>query len=136
VATDDNDTQFVKRYLTKMKAVVGKLRKAYPDAAIMVMSVTDRDQRASDGIQTMKVIPILISYQQQLAAQTQVAYYSMFEAMGGKNSIRRYVDKKWANKDYTHVNYDGGKQLARQFCKSIEAGMVNYRRKQQAGIIK
>ena len=136
VATDDNDTQFVKHYLTKMKAVVAKLRKAYPEAAILIMSVTDRDQRTADGIRTMKVIPVLISYQQQLAAQEQVAFYSMFEAMGGKNSVRRYVDKKWANKDYTHINYEGGKQLARQFCKSVEAGMENYRRKQQAGIIK
>lgn len=136
VATDDNDTQFVKHYLTKMKAVVAKLRKAYPEAAILIMSVTDRDQRTADGIRTMKVIPVLISYQQQLAAQEQVAFYSMFDAMGGKNSVRRYVDKKWANKDYTHINYEGGKQLARQFCKSVEAGMENYRRKQQAGIIK
>lgn len=136
VATDNNDTQFVKHYLTKMKGVVAKLRKAYPQAAILIMSVTDRDQRTADGIHTMKVIPVLISYQQQLAAQERVAFYSMFEAMGGKNSVRRYVDKKWANKDYTHINYEGGKQLARQFCKSIEVGMENYRRKQQAGIIK
>jgi len=33
--------------------------------------------------------------------------------MGGPGSMKLFVDKGWANKDYLHINSRGGEQLAR-----------------------
>ena len=48
----------------------------------------------------------LIRYQQALAANTHVAFWNMFEAMGGEGSMVEMVNSKpaMANYDYTHIN--------------------------------
>lgn len=33
--------------------------------------------------------------------------------MGGENSIVRFVKNNWASKDYTHVSFRGGREIAR-----------------------
>jgi hypothetical protein len=45
----------------------------------------------------------------------------MYEAMGGENSIVKYVDSKpaLAAKDYTHLTYWGGKKLAVKLANAI-----------------
>ena len=50
--------------------------------------------------------------QVQLSKRSWVALWNTFEAMGGLNSMARYVDNNWASKDYTHLSFRGGKELA------------------------
>ena len=126
---------FPERYIKRMKKVIGKLRKAYPEASILVMSVSDRDQRSADGIKTISSVRDLSITQQNLANECKVAYFNLFDAMGGENSMKTMVDKGLANKDYTHINFEGGKFIADKICKSLLAGLENYKRKKEAGII-
>lgn len=123
-------------YIDHMKQAVEHLREAYPQASILISSVSDRDQRTADGIRTMHAIEQLSAYQQVLASESRVAYFNLFEAMGGKNSMQKLVEQGMARKDYTHVNFKGGKYLADRFCQSLMAGLENYKRKKKAGLIK
>jgi hypothetical protein len=45
----------------------------------------------------------------------------MYEAMGGEGTMVNWVKAKkpLANKDYTHLTFRGGKQLATLFCKAL-----------------
>ena len=136
VSADGNPNAFFESYKERMKNVVEKMRRAFPDASILVVGISDRDQRYADGIHTMHSIKRLESYQRLIASESHVAFYSMFSAMGGEDAMKQFVDKKMANKDYTHINFDGGRYIADRFCKSINAGLVNYKRKKAAGLIK
>ena len=129
VANAKNTNAIYKAYTDRMAVVISELRKAYPEASILVVSVPDRDQRTADGITTMHGIEQLGSYQRLLASKSKVAFFDIFKAMGGKGSMKKMVDKGWANKDYTHLSFAGGKVLAGDFYKSIKAGFDNYKRR-------
>ena len=118
-AVDGNPESFYKAYIKKMTEIVEKMKRACPGASIMVCNVSDRDQRSADGIRTMNAVKKLARYQRQIASESGVAFFDLFNAMGGDESMAKYVEKGWANKDYIHINFEGGKHLAEIVCKEL-----------------
>lgn len=116
-----------KAYIKRMKRAVENLRRSYPDASILIVSVPDRDQRTAAGIKTIAGIESLSAYQQIMASECKVAYFNLFKAMGGRESMKALVEKKLANKDYTHLSFAGGAHLSEFFYDSFMAGYDNYK---------
>lgn len=78
-----------------MQTTVEHLKEAFPQAAILVVSVGDRDYKTEEGeLRTMPGIKNLVRYQQNLAADEAVAFWNMFEAMGGEGSMAEMVHAK------------------------------------------
>ena len=52
-----------------------------------------------------------------MAQEAGISFWNLYEAMGGRNSMKRWVEEKprLANYDYTHPNYDGAKKIATLF---------------------
>lgn len=73
------------KYIAGMQTTVQHLKEAFPQAAILIVSVGDRDYKTEEGeLRTMPGIKNLVRYQQNLAADEAVAFWNMFEAMVGK----------------------------------------------------
>ena len=119
-----------KSYTQQMGAVIRHFKAAYPHTSILVVSMTDRDQRSMEGIHTMAGVESLVGYQQIMAANEQVAFFNLFQAMGGRESMKTLVDKGYANKDYTHISHAGGRRLATHLVKSILAGFDIFKQQQ------
>lgn len=101
-------------YTKKMAKSISHLRTAFPDAAILVVSVADREEKNVDGqMHTMPGVRELISYQRKMASDEHVAFWNLYEAMGGNGSLADMVAKKQANLDYTHINFAGGRRIAK-----------------------
>ena len=113
-------------YTKQMGDVIKRFKAAYPQTSILIVSMSDRDQRDAEGIHTMSCVESLVGYQQIMAANQQVAYFNLFKAMGGRESMKALVDKGLANKDYTHITFGGGRRLATYLVESIMAGYDNY----------
>lgn len=113
-------------YIKQMGQAIDHLRQAYPQAAILVVSMPDRDQRTDAGLRTMRGVEQLVAYQQLMASDHGVSFFNLFQAMGGRESMKTLVDRGLANKDYTHINFAGGKHLARLLYESIMAGYHSY----------
>ncbi len=132
VAIKGNPMAIMQKYEKDMARVVDHLRQAYPDASLLVMSISDRDQRTASGIQTLKEVKQLAALQQNMAAEKHVAFLSLLQVMTGDVSMKNLVDRRQANKDYTHLSYGGGKRVAQKAFQSFVAGHSNYlRRKKQ-----
>ena len=86
----------------------------------------DRDQRTDSGLHTMKGVEALVAYQQIMASEHGVGFFNLFQAMGGRESMKALVDRGLANKDYTHINFAGGKHLAKLLFDSMMAGYHSY----------
>lgn len=120
------------KYFAGMQTVLEHLKKAFPQAAILIVSVGDRDYKTEDGeLATMPGIKNLVHYQQNLAADQAVAFWNMFEAMGGNLSMAQLVDAEpaMANYDYTHINFRGGKYLATLLYEALVYGKEQYDRR-------
>lgn len=96
------------------------------------MGVGDRDYRTEEGeLRTMPGIKNLVRYQQNLAANCGIAFWNLFEAMGGDLSMAKLVEAKpaQANLDYTHINFRGGKYLAGLLYEALVWGKEQYDKK-------
>lgn len=129
--TPETTTEKLKKYIDEMKLVVEHFKKCFPETSILVMGCPDRGSKSStDG--TMKGVEELETLQAKLAKDCQVGFYSLFNAMGGAGSMIKMVDEQdMGTKDYTHINYKGGKYVSQRIFKSIVAGQKNYARKRR-----
>ena len=117
-------------YAKGMDKVIENFRKAWPNAAIMLVSVSDRCKGQKNGVpSTMKGIEELVVAQRDIAKRNKIAFWNMFSAMGGNGSIYRLASEGNAEKDYTHMNYKGGKILAKKLYDAIKNGQFNYERR-------
>lgn len=122
------------KYKAGMLTVVEHLKNCFPDAGILIISVGDREYKTETGeLRTMPGVKNLIRYQQAIAAESSVAFWNMYEAMGGEGSMAKMVHAKpsMANYDYTHINFRGGEHLAKLLYETLIYGKQQYDRRQQ-----
>lgn len=120
------------RYIAGMQTALEHLKETFPQAGILIVSVGDRDYKTTEGeLRTMPGIKNLVRYQQNLAADKAVAFWNLFEAMGGEGSMAKMVHAKpsLANYDYTHINFRGGKHLAELLYETLVYGKEQYDRR-------
>jgi lysophospholipase L1-like esterase len=98
---------------------VARLRKAFPNKPILLVSVGDRSQREKGEYVTMANIPLILALQKRAAAKYNLAFWNTFEAVGGEGAMPNWVQKGWAAKDYTHMSFQGGGVLAGMLARSL-----------------
>jgi len=114
-------------YTGQLGKVIDLMKQAYPHASILVVSMGDRDKRGSDGqMHTMGGVKEMVSYERKMASDHHVAFWNLYEAMGGDGSLARMTEKKQANLDYTHINFAGGRRLAELMFDVLMNGKSNY----------
>ena len=117
-------------YKRGMLTVIDHLKTAFPHTAILLVSVGDREYKDKEGeLRTMPGVKNLIRYQQSIAADGQIAFWNLYDAMGGEGSIVDMIDRKMANLDYTHINFKGGKHLAGILFETLMYGKEQYERR-------
>jgi lysophospholipase L1-like esterase len=101
-------------YRTGMIKTIRYLQAAFPNVPILLVSAHDRSIKVAERYQTSPDIPILIKAQVQIADSTHCAFWNLYEAMGGKDSMQKYVKNvpPMAAKDYTHFNQAGANNIA------------------------
>lgn len=120
-------------YRKSMALTIEHLKACFPQAGMLLLSVGDRDYKSSTGeIRTMPGVKALIRYQQNLAAETHIAFWNLFKAMGGEGSMAKLVEAKpaMANYDYTHINFKGGDHLAELLYETMIYGKEQYDKRQ------
>jgi lysophospholipase L1-like esterase len=99
-------------YRDRMVKVIQHIRECFPETDILLLGVSDRSNYRDGAYQTMPEVVSLLKAQYQAAKMAQVPFWSVFDAMGGENAMVRYVDRRWASKDYTHLSFRGGREIA------------------------
>lgn len=125
------DSLNYRAYVRRMVKVINKLKGAFPEASFLLMSVSDRSSNSTGRFATMNAIPAMRNAQRMIAQETGIAFWDLFEAMGGENSMVKFVTSKpaLAAKDYTHLNFKGGKKLAGSLVRSLLYGFESHEKK-------
>ncbi|MBQ3925474.1 MAG: hypothetical protein IKN44_05845 [Bacteroidaceae bacterium] len=114
-------------YVGQLGKVIDHLKEAYPHASILVVSMGDRDKKGNDGqLHTMGGVKEMVSFERKMASDHRVAFWNLYEAMGGDGSLAKMTEKKQANLDYTHINFAGGRYLAGLLFDVLMNGKENY----------
>lgn len=106
-------------YARRMEEVVRHVQVCFPDADVLLLGVSDRSRQVEGNFETMPAVLALLHAQRQMARRTGITFWNVFGAMGGENSMVRYVNNGWAGKDYTHLSFRGGREIATSLLKAI-----------------
>ncbi|MEG1749523.1 MAG: hypothetical protein RRZ65_07340 [Tannerellaceae bacterium] len=106
-------------YRERMVRVVQHVQRCFPMADILLLGVSDRSHQDEGEFETMPAVLALLHAQRQSARQVGIPFWNVFGAMGGENSMVRFVANNWASKDYTHLSFRGGREVAAALLKAI-----------------
>jgi|GEM_PF-150717 len=114
------DTRFA-WYKRAIVPVIKKMKTCFPETDFLIVGAGDRAFRYPDGYQSAIGIEELLKEQADLAKQTNSAFFSLYAAMGGKNSMVNWANQhpSLANKDYVHPNALGARILGKDLFDAI-----------------
>lgn len=106
-----------------IQGVVGSLRKQVrylqqcaPEADILFVGPGDMCTLIDGQMTTYPLLPYMDNLLQKMAAQEHIAYFSLYRAMGGRDSMLRWQKNGWAGSDGVHFTRRGaeiaGEKLA------------------------
>ena len=101
-------------YERGMTEVIKHFQSVMPNASILIITTPDKSIRQKGVMITDPSVPLVVEVQKKVAQKTGVAFWNLYEAMGGDSAMVRWVegDTVYANKDYTHPNFRGAKRIA------------------------
>ena len=106
-------------YSSRMVKVINHIQLCFPEADILMLGVSDRSRQDDGEFETMPAVLALLHAQRQAAKKAGVPFWNVFGAMGGGNSMVRFVELNWASKDYTHLSFRGGREIADALLKAL-----------------
>lgn len=109
------------RYRDQLRDMIAYAERCFPDAAIVVMGVSDRWVKSDDGSKYEPIgsVDALTSYQRAAADSCGVAFWNTAKAMSQLGGMPKFVANGWAAKDYTHINFHGGRSIAKELAMAI-----------------
>jgi len=124
-------------YKKGMVEVISHLRKNFPETNFLLVSVGDRATKTNGKMTTMQGVKSLSVTQKLIAAECDIAFWNLLDAMALDGGIVGYVTSKpsKANQDYTHINFRGGEQIAKHLFDALEHGKEKYAEKKKYDII-
>jgi len=119
-----NKTNF-SRYEKNMVKIVKEMKEAMPEASFILIGVHDKCIKKGSSFITDPTVLKLVEAQKSLAEKSDIAFWNLFEAMGGKNSMVEWVNANppRAFKDYIHFNDVGSKMEAEMLFEEL---MTNF----------
>ncbi len=114
------DVDHYTNYATQLGKMIAYVRRCFPRAAVLVMGVSDRSTRSAEGdFVPMEAAKGLTRYQREAARTAGAAFWSTYDAMQQLGGMAGFVAQGWAGKDYTHINYAGGREVATALYRAL-----------------
>jgi lysophospholipase L1-like esterase len=113
--------QGVKNYESWFYSQIKTLRRLNPKVPIIVLGVADMSKKEKDQYVSYPHIEAIRDAMKRAAFRAGAAYWDMYEAMGGENSMPEWVNSepKLATNDYTHYTPRGAKLIGNMFFNAL-----------------
>lgn len=107
------------RYQGKLCDMIAYIKRCFPDAAILILGVSDRCIKGEGGWKSMNSVEIMTPFQRRAAEMEGVAFWEMGKVVLSYGGIRGFVEKGWAAGDHIHINFKGGARVAKPLSDAI-----------------
>ena len=127
----------ISTYCQSLGKQIDHLRLCCPSARILFVGPSDMSTRLRGQLQTYPMLPQLIDSLAATAVSHGIAYWSIYHAMGGHNSMPKWSRQGLAGQDYIHFSQRGadlmGDRLAQALDNSYTLFRLERRLKRQKG---
>ena len=107
-----NKEKSIQGYKNSMIAQVKLFQSMAPKAKILFVGPADMSTNVKGEKQTYPQLEPTIKILKEVCAETGIAYWDLYEAMGGHNSMIKWVESNLAGKDYLHFTREGASKVA------------------------
>lgn len=111
----------VKKYKDMIAGQINYLKRQCPNAMIILIGPADMTKKIDGELQTYPFLEENIQGMKEAALENGAAFWNMYEVMGGRNSMIKWVDHvpAWAASDYIHFTPTGAGRIADMFVQSF-----------------
>ncbi len=114
-------------YSEQIDKMIAYCRECFPGAAILVMGVSERYVRDGESFAPMNSIASFVDYQREAARRCGAAFWDTHSSMLIQGGMAEFVRQGWAGKDYTHINWGGGRRIALALGDALMEGAKAHR---------
>ncbi len=120
-----NNYNFYERQLIRQ---LKHLKQAAGEIPVLVVGVSDMSRKKSGWYESYPNITKIRDAQRNAAFKSNCAFWDMYEAMGGNNSMPSWVfaEPALARKDFTHFNFRGARIIAQMMYNAIMHEYTKY----------
>lgn len=118
LSTEENGDDYY-WYYRKMKKSLEHIKALYPDAVVLLLSVSDRATIEEGNVTTLEGVYKVRAIQKKLAQEVGCLYWDTYKVIQELGGVKNLVEKGWMAKDYTHLSGAGGRQLAKRLYHSL-----------------
>ncbi len=113
------DSAAVRGYAGYFKSQLNTIKGLIPGAMIVVIGPSDMS-KLNDGIyETYPLLPYCVEKMKEATVAAGGAYWNLYAAMGGQNSMPAWVEKGLAGNDYIHFSNGGAKFASQLFYNAL-----------------
>lgn len=121
------DSSAVRNYARNFKGQLYTIKKLRPQASIVVIGPSDMSNQGEAGFETFRMLPYLVTEMCRVTKDVGGAYWDLYQAMGGYNSMPSWVEKGLAGSDYIHFTPKGASIAAQLFFDAFAAAYVTWK---------
>lgn len=118
-------------YENQLYEILLKLKSQFPGAGILVVSAADKSMKSGLEYKTNPAIPKIVSAQRNAAKKAEVAFWNLYQAMGGENAMLKWKRQNLVSDDYTHFSHAGAKKIADLLSKALFYELSHYESSRQ-----
>ncbi len=113
--------QSYQKYGQQLRDMIVYVKRCFPDAAIVVLGVSDRwiKDAETGSFRPINSPDILNLWQKRSAEGCGVCYWNTLAAMRSLGGMEAFSASGYVSDDRTHINYKGGKAFAGKFYEAL-----------------
>lgn len=115
----------VDSYVNYVRSNVNWVRRHNPEVLVIFVGPSDMATSVNGSWTTYPLLPYLDRKLKEMCSANNMAYWSMYEAMGGENAMPYWVEQEWAGSDYTHFTAKGNRIISELFFTALQLDLKN-----------
>lgn len=122
------DSAGVESYARRFKRQIKTMQRLNPNAMVVVIGPSDMSTLVETIYETYPLLPYCVERMMLESMDAGAAYWNLYAAMGGQNSMPSWVDKGLAGKDYIHFSNGGAKVASKLFYDAFISEYVKWKK--------
>jgi hypothetical protein len=106
-------------YARAFSKQLANIKAASPNASILIIGPSDMSRKTAEGYESYPNIPIIRDAMKKAAFENGCAFWDLYTAMGGQNSMSSWVSNKLAAKDFTHFSTEGARYVSEMLYNTL-----------------
>ncbi|MCR9172367.1 MAG: GDSL-type esterase/lipase family protein [bacterium] len=122
------DSVSVRNFAGYFKGQINRVKAMNPGAAIIVIGPSDMSKNDEGIYETYEYLPYCVSQMRKVTQDAGGAFWNLYAAMGGKNSMPSWVEKGLAGNDHIHFSNAGAKIASQKFYEAFIAAYARWKK--------